>query len=82
MWLLYDACFKNAICYINETNMCQMFDWCDTLINLNLSNFNAQNVTDMGWIFNGCKAFISLDLANFNAKILLIMTCIVKVPNH
>ena len=33
-----------------------MFSGCSSLTNINLSNFNTQNVTDMGWMFNGCSS--------------------------
>ena len=36
--------------------------------NLDLSNFNTQNVTNMENMFYGCKSLLSLNLSNFNAK--------------
>ena len=36
--------------------MTQMFSGCNLLTNLNLSNFNTQNVIDMNEIFTGCKS--------------------------
>ena len=31
-----------------------MFQQCNELENLDLSNFDTSNVTDMGWMFNEC----------------------------
>ena len=45
-----------------------MFDNCNSLISLDLSNFNTQNVTDMYGMFSGCYSLISLDLSNFNTQ--------------
>ena len=42
-----------------------MFYGCRSLISLDLSNFNTQNVTDMGYMFYDCNSLISLDLSNF-----------------
>ena len=32
-----------------------MFNGCSSLKELNLSNFNTDNVTDMRYMFNGCS---------------------------
>ena len=45
-----------------------MFHSCSSLINLDLSNFNTQNVTEMGGMFCNCKSLISLDLSIFNTE--------------
>jgi surface protein len=42
-----------------------MFSGCNSLTNLNLSNFNTQNVTDMMRMFSGCN---SLTKNNINTK--------------
>ena len=55
--------FKN-----NLTKTCFMFYDCNSLISLDLSNFNTQNVTDMGCMFAGCNSLKSLDLSNFNTQ--------------
>ena len=41
---------------------------CESLTNLNLSNFNTQNVTSMFRMFEGCKSLTSLNLSNFNTQ--------------
>ena len=44
-----------------------MFGGCYSLTNLNLSNFNTQNVTDMIGMFDGCN---SLTLTTMDYKII------------
>ena len=43
-----------------------MFYECKSLTNINLSNFNTQNVTNMNNMFEGCGSFTSINLSNFN----------------
>ena len=45
-----------------------VFSGCSSLTNLNLSNFNTQNVTNMASMFNGCFSLTNLDLSNFNTQ--------------
>ena len=45
-----------------------MFFDCNSLTNLNLSNFNAQNVTDMWNMFSNCSSLTDLNLSNFNTQ--------------
>ena len=45
-----------------------MFCGCKALTNINLSNFNIQNVTDMSYIFCGCKSLTNINLSNFNIQ--------------
>ena len=52
--------------YLTKTN--QMFFRCSTLISINLSNFNSENVTNMSEMFFGCSSLINLDLSNFNTE--------------
>ena len=46
--------------------MSSMFDGCQKLSSLELSNFNTTNVTNMSGMFTGCHRLSSLDLSNFN----------------
>ena len=47
--------------------MKEMFEECNELEYLNLSNFNTINVSDMGWMFNKChKLRIIKGIENFN----------------
>ena len=51
---------------LTKTNY--MFYSCDSIIKLDLSNFNTENVTDMSYMFSGCRSLKSLDLTNFNTE--------------
>ena len=55
--------FKN-----NLTKTCYMFYECNSLISLDLSKFNAQNVKYMSYMFSDCKSLINLNLSNFNTQ--------------
>ena len=55
--------FKN-----NLTKTDYMFSFCESLIYLNLSNFNTQNITNMSWMFYKCRSLIILNLSNFNTQ--------------
>ena len=37
-------------------------------LNIDLSNFNTNNVTDMSYMFCGCSSLINIDLSNFNTQ--------------
>ena len=52
----------------NVTDMCGMFNCCESLTSLNLSSFNTSKVTDMGHMFSGCKSLTSLNLSSFNTS--------------
>ena len=45
-----------------------MFYNCNSLINLDLSNFNTQDVADMSYMFYWCKSLTILNLSNFNTQ--------------
>ena len=45
-----------------------MFCDCESLTNINLSNFNIQNVTNMRCMFEGCKSLTNINLSNFNTQ--------------
>ena len=55
--------FKN-----NLTKTNYIFSDCESLINLNLSNFNTQNVTNMRWMFYNWNSLTNLNLSNFNTQ--------------
>ena len=48
--------------------MCFMFSWCPSLKELNLSNFNTNNVTNLSGMFYGCSSLKELNLSNFNTN--------------
>ena len=52
----------------NVTNMASMFDGCNSLTSLDLSNFNTTNVTNMAYMFYKCLNLTSLDLSSFNTE--------------
>ena len=45
-----------------------MFYGCSSLKELNLSNFNINNVTDMASMFSRCSSLEELNLSNFNTN--------------
>ena len=68
--LFKDCEFINSIFFIkfyrnNVTNMSDMFSGCSSLKELNLSNFNTNNVI-MWDMFSGCSSLKELNLSNFN----------------
>ena len=70
---------KYIIKYIFSNNLtntnCMFFD-CESLTNINLSNFNTQNVINMASMFSGCSSLINLNLSNFNTQNATSMACI------
>ena len=48
--------------------MSWMFRGCSSLKELNLNNFNTNNVTDMSCMFYGCSSLKELNLINFNTN--------------
>ena len=49
-----------------------MFYECSSLKELNLNNFNTNNVTNMSWMFCRCSSLNELNLINFNTNNVLI----------
>ena len=45
-----------------------MFSECSSLAELNLDNFNSNNVTNMSYMFVGCSSLKELNLNNFNSN--------------
>ena len=45
-----------------------MFNECSSLTNINVSNFNTNNVEDMSNMFCDCNALKEINLKNFNTK--------------
>ena len=48
--------------------MSYMFSECSSLLSLNLSNFNTNNVKDMSRMFYSCSSLTSLNLSNYNTN--------------
>ncbi len=60
------------IIYIRErdklTDMSYMFNGCESLKSIDISNFNTNNVTNMSYMFNECESLKSIDISNFNTN--------------
>ena len=52
-----------------------MFYNCKHLTNLDLSDFNTENVVDMSYMFFGCSSLTYLNLSNFNTAKVTSMFC-------
>ena len=50
--------------HLNKTDY--MFSFCLSLTNIDLSNFNTQNVTNMKWMFWQCSSLKDINLYNIN----------------
>ena len=55
--------FKNNLKFTNY-----MFSYCKSLININLSSFNTQNVKDMSGMFYNCLSLTNINISNFNTQ--------------
>lgn len=51
------------------TNMNNMFEYCEKLVSLDVSNFDTGKVTIMMNMFSGCKMLESLDVSGFNTSL-------------
>ena len=62
---------KHKIKYKFKNNLIRtgfMFYGCESLTNIDLSNFNTQNTTNMDSMFYRCKSLTNIDLSNFNTQ--------------
>lgn len=48
--------------------MSSMFAGCESLISVNLDNFDTQNVKDMNTLFGDCHSLKSIDTFKLNTK--------------
>ena len=64
------------------SNMRAMFQECNELENLDLSNFNTSNVTDMQNMFFNCYTLKYLNILNFTLKKGCITKYIFNYINH
>ena len=72
-YLFYKGARINALNEILKlckdlTNMSQMFYQCQTLKEINLSNFDTSKVTDMSYMFYSCSILENVDLSNFSVE--------------
>ena len=68
--------FKN-----NIKNLSYMFCECNSLTNIDLSNYNTQNVINMRGMFGVCKSLKNIDLSNFNTQKVTIMSFLIPDVN-
>jgi surface protein len=57
-----------AVDKVSFTNTSYMFDTCQSLTKLDLSNFDTSNVTDMQSMFYNCQSLTTLDLSSFDTS--------------
>ena len=55
--------------------MSGLFYNCSSLKDLDLSNFNTNNVTDMSDMFHDCSSLKELNLSNFNINNVIDISC-------
>lgn len=67
-YLNYIGDGKNITNPKGNTSCRNMFDGCDYLKELDLSNFDTSKVTDMHYMFWDCSSLQSLDLSNFDTS--------------
>ena len=60
------------------TNMGYMFCLCESLISIDLSNFNTHLVLNMAYFFSDCISLISIDLSNFDTSSVINMSGMFK----
>ena len=58
----------------NVTDMSQMFYFCTSLKNLDVSHFNTSKVERMDWMFYYCSSLESLDVSHFDTRNVTNMT--------
>ena len=61
----------NKIDYLFLRNMKKinnLFNYCSSLIKIDLSNFNSDSIIDMHKMFSGCESLISINLSDFKAE--------------
>ena len=50
------------------TNMSNMFNWCQSLTELDLSSWDTSSVTNMRWMFSSCESLTELDLSSWDTS--------------
>ena len=48
--------------------VCNMFSRCESLVSVDLSNFNTEKVENMGCMFENCKSMKYVNLSSFNTE--------------
>ena len=49
-------------------SLCNMFFSCESLTNIDLSNFNSSNIITMSFMFYYCKSLVSINISSFNTQ--------------
>lgn len=57
-----------AVDKISFTDTSWMFNACQSMTNLDLSNFDTSKVTDMGFMFGDCLSLATLDVSSFDTS--------------
>ena len=60
------------------TNMSEMFEGCQSLINLDISHLDTSQVTNMSEMFEGCQSLINLDVSHFDTSQVTLMYSMFK----
>ena len=61
----------------NTTSLQEMFNYCYSLEEVDVSSFNTSNVTNLAGMFHCCKNLVSLDLSHFDtSKVTTIATIV------
>ena len=60
--------FNGVLDTSQATGMFRMFQYCSSLISLDLSSFDTSSVTDMGEMFDSCSRLTNLNLDNFDTS--------------
>ena len=69
---------KYQIKYLFKKNLIKtifLFLGCSSLTNIDLSNFNTQNIINMNGMFYGCSSLTNINLSNFNTQNVTDMGC-------
>ena len=64
----FSAVPYTLICDSGVTSLSSLFQNCDNLTSLDVSNFNTSKVTNMSYMFSDCKKLTTLDVSNFNTS--------------
>jgi len=66
---------------LNAEKMNNFFEGCNSLQNLNITNFNTQNVKYMNLVFKDLYKIKKLDVSNFDTNNVIDMNLMLKMMN-
>ena len=64
----FSAVPYTLICDSGVTNISKLFQFCENLTTLDVSNFDTSNVTTIEYMFSSCEKLTTLNLSNFNTS--------------